>query len=91
MFQGLGTVRVEAAGSGSGSGPGPPTAVTQVPTDSAVETVAPRGPARGGMGATHAGPAGPELPQGQGYPPAGGDEMLVQQGRRFFCSIGYTS
>lgn len=64
MFQSLVAAGVEAAG--GGSGPEPSAAVTQGPAGATVGAVAAGGPAGGGMGATHSGPAGPELPQGQG-------------------------
>lgn len=77
MFQSLVAVSVEAAG--RGGGPAPQTAVLQGPAGTAVDAVAPGGPAGGGVGATHSGPAGPELPQGQGPPgwAMGGAEMLM--------------
>lgn len=65
MFPSLAALGVEAVGSGGGIGTGPPAAVTQGPAGPAVDAAAPGRPAEGGVEATHTGPAGPELPEGQ--------------------------
>lgn len=65
MFPSLAALGVEAVGSGGGAGPGPPAAAAQGPAGPAVDAVAPGRPAELGMEATHTGPAGPELPEGQ--------------------------
>ena len=64
MFQSVAALGAEAAGSGSGHGAGPPAAVARGPTGTTVDTVALGGPAGGGVGTTHAGPAGADLPKG---------------------------
>lgn len=55
MFQSLEALDTGAVGRINGSSAG-------LPAGAALGTVAPGGPAGGGMGATHSGPAGPELP-----------------------------
>lgn len=86
MFQSLEALGVEAVGSDHGGGPEPQAPVAEGPPGVALGPVAPGGTAGGGVGATHQGPASPELPRGQGSPSragGGGEVLCVSLGGPF--------